>query len=341
MLQAKPPAPTLVREYPYVQEMDVRFIISNTDGMELTEIEAFVAIAEHGTFTRAAAVLGISQPAISRRITLLESDIGAPVFDRLRQGALLTDAGRVFLPHAQSVLSRLQDGIEAVHDLDANYQGEITLAMVGTLASTPLVMGLRAYREQVPQTKLTIVTANSKRVGLLVCSGKAHLGLRYFEERGPGITCTRIGRERLVIVRARESHLVSGEVQELTTLARVPWVSFPLGVTSSGEGFAKLLESSFQRLGLAVPERIEIDGLTAQKRLIEADFGIGLLPQSAIAEELQVGTLEAVHVPGFQIDAPVCMLTRASNHQGRALRRLMTFLAAEHHGLHAAEDPDT
>ena len=73
--------------------------------MELDHVEAFVAIVRKGGFTRASAALHLSQPAISRRIGLLERELGAPLFERVRTGAVLTDAGRAFLPHADDALS--------------------------------------------------------------------------------------------------------------------------------------------------------------------------------------------------------------------------------------------
>lgn len=67
-----------------------------------------------GWFRRAASALHLSQPAISRRVHLLEGELGAPVFDRIRSGVVLTDAGRAFLPHAEALLASMRDGIDAV-----------------------------------------------------------------------------------------------------------------------------------------------------------------------------------------------------------------------------------
>ena len=86
--------------------------------MELSEIEAFVAISRAGGFTRAALLLHLSQPAISRRIELLERELGAPLFDRFPGGIRLTQAGESFLPYAQQVLSAMEDGKGAVHALE-------------------------------------------------------------------------------------------------------------------------------------------------------------------------------------------------------------------------------
>src|SRR5215831_15011499 len=106
--------------------------------MELNQIEAFVAIVRGGGFTRASATLHLSQPAISRRLHLLEDELGAPLFERIRSGAVLTEAGRAFLPYAETLLASVHDGLDAVSALRGTDRGAITLAVVGTLASTSL-----------------------------------------------------------------------------------------------------------------------------------------------------------------------------------------------------------
>src|SRR5215467_2566319 len=106
--------------------------------MELDQAETFVAIVRRGGFTRAAASLHLSQPAVSRRLDLLERELGRPLFDRTRGGARLTEAGRAFLPHAEALLASMRDGLEAVRGLERADHGAVTLAMVGTLANTVL-----------------------------------------------------------------------------------------------------------------------------------------------------------------------------------------------------------
>src|SRR5215472_12539488 len=111
--------------------------------MEIDQVETFTAIVRHGGFTRAGASLHLSQPAVSRRLDLLERELGRPLFDRTRGGARLTEAGRAFLPHADALLASVRDGIEAVQALDRTDRGTVTVAIVGTLASTTLTRRLQ------------------------------------------------------------------------------------------------------------------------------------------------------------------------------------------------------
>ena len=91
--------------------------------MNIDEIETFVAIAELGGFTRAGRRLHRTQPAISRRLGILEHELGAPMFERIRGNARLTEAGRAFLPHAEAALAALKDGREAVRGLQTRHAG--------------------------------------------------------------------------------------------------------------------------------------------------------------------------------------------------------------------------
>jgi DNA-binding transcriptional LysR family regulator len=85
--------------------------------MEMSQIEAFVTIAQVQGFSRAATLLHLSQPAISRRIHLLERELGIALFERVHEGALLTEAGQTFLPYAHRILAAAGDGLEAVQAL--------------------------------------------------------------------------------------------------------------------------------------------------------------------------------------------------------------------------------
>jgi DNA-binding transcriptional LysR family regulator len=297
--------------------------------MELSEIEAFVTINRVGGFTRAATILCISQPAISRRIELLERELGAPLFERLPTGVRLTEAGQVFLPYAQQVLAATRDGAEAVRALEEEEQGSITLALVGTLASTRLTGHLQAFREAYPHVRLLLRTARSDEVSDLVRQGEALLGLRYFTDSHTEICSRLVMQEPLRIVSAARSRLVPETPTEPSVLEGVPWIGFPTNAGSSGEPFTHLLTQQLVRHGLDSASMIAVDSLTAQKRLIEADFGIGLLPASSIEEELRLGTLRVLPLAALQTSVPVMLIHRCQAYLSRAALRLREMLTPQ------------
>jgi len=296
--------------------------------MELSEIEAFVTINRSGAFTRAAELLHLSQPAVSRRIELLERELGMPLFERLASGIRLTEGGRAFLPYAQQVLAAIEDGRAAVRALEREEQGTITLALVGTLASTQLTTHLQTFHETYPRVRLKLCTARSDEVSILVQQGDAHLGLRYFVDPRPEIRSLLAFNEPLLVICAAHSRFFTEDPIELAALSSVPWVTFPRS-GSSGEPFARLLEQQLLRYDLDSAERIVIDSLTAQKRLIEADFGIGLLPASSVEEELHLGTVRVLPIAALQTSVPVMLIHRRQAYLSRAVRLLLTTLASQ------------
>ena len=96
-------------------------------------------------FARLPGQLNRSQPAITRRIKVLEDQLGTPLLERGRNGAMLTEAGRTFLPYAEAALAALKDGTQAVEALEGDDRGTVSLAIVGTLAGTTVVEQLRRF----------------------------------------------------------------------------------------------------------------------------------------------------------------------------------------------------
>ena len=296
--------------------------------MEMNQIEAFVTIAQVEGFSRAATILHLSQPAISRRISLLERELGVTLFERVHGGALLTEAGRTFLPFARQVLAATRDGLEAIQLLEQQEQGTVKLALVGTLASTNLTTRLLEFRKTYPQVRLILRTARSKEVSALVQSGEVHLGLRYFADPHPGIVSQLVEEEAVVVACSPQHEFTDGPPSQSHELAGLAWVGFPTGESSSSEPFALVLQQQLIISGLTDAEIITIDSLTAQKRLIEADFGIGLLPISSIQEELQLGTLSILDILALKTTVPVMVLYRKQGYLSKATRSLLDELVS-------------
>src|SRR5258707_2995115 len=278
--------------------------------MELDHVTAFVAIVRHGGFSRASSALHLSQPAISRRVHLLEREVGAPLFERMRSGAVLTDAGRAFLPHAEALLASVRDGIDAVGALRGTGRGAVTLAVVGTLASTNLTERLRRFHEAHPGIDLRLRTALSAEVSALVLRGDATLGLRYGVDPHPDLVSSAIHDEPMVPVCSPRHRLARRQRVDPLALSGERWISFPPRPGAAREPYSSALEHRLAACGLSASEILPVDSLTAQKRMVEAGFGLALLPESSVDEELRAGTLCRLRVPGMRVTIPVALIHR-------------------------------
>jgi len=131
--------------------------------------------------------------------------------------------------------------------------------------------------------------------------------------------------EALVVVCSAQSRLAELPAPNMRALTGIPWVTFRSG--SAGEPYARIVERQLHGNGLADAEVIPIDSLTAQKRLIEADFGLGMLPASGIVEETRLGTLCPLDLPTLNTTVPVMAIYRRQAYLSRAAPRLLDDLA--------------
>jgi DNA-binding transcriptional LysR family regulator len=294
--------------------------------MDLDEIRTFVTIARERSFSGAAVKLARSQPAISRRIELLESELGERLFERLRTGTLLTDAGSALLPYAEAMLANARDGAAAVRDLQTGDTGTVSLALVGTLANAGLTDVLRAFTRRFPKVRLALQTATSREVGELVRRGDATLGLRYLADDHPDLVSQTIAREALVVVARTGHRLANGRKHGPRALAGERWVAFP--ARRPRESMVDFLERRLIAAGIENHDIVPIDSLSAQKRLVEAGFGIALLAASGIEEELRLGTLAVIKVPALDASIPVTIVRRRNGYLGAAAQALLATIAS-------------
>ena len=295
--------------------------------MDVDEIRTFVSIAQLGGFTRAAGRLNRSQPAISRRIGLIEQELGAPLLERVRGGVKLTEAGRAFLPFAEAVLAAIEDGREAVRATVSEQHGAVSLALVGTLADTHIVDVLRQFARRSKSVNLDLQTASSTEVSDLVRRGEATLGLRYFDNAHPDLVSRVVGAEALLVICSADHPLAGKRIRTAQQLAGERWVAFP--AARGRESFGRVLERQLVSAGLDGAAVTLIDSLTAQKRLVEAGFGIALVPESSVRDELRLGTLKRLDAPELRTTVPVTIIHRRKGYLSSAARALLALMSGE------------
>jgi DNA-binding transcriptional LysR family regulator len=294
--------------------------------MDSEALKTFVAIHRAGGFSLGAEKLHRSQPAISRRMSVLEDEIGAPLFDRIAGGIVLSQAGRALLPYAERVLAALNDAKQALDEVRSANAGAVSLAVVGTLASTELTVVLKRFSARFPKAELALRTATSAEVSELVRAGQADIGLRYHDDPSGDLVCEALTAETLVVACAREHRLAGKTVRELTALRDERWIAFPL-LAGRSEATSHI-HAQFLVRGVGEIRWMPVDSLTAQKRLVEAGFGIALLPESSIKEERAAKTIATIRVGDLKAVNPVSLIVRKGGYLNAASTRLLEILRA-------------
>lgn len=145
--------------------------------MQLSAIEAFVAVCEHGSVRAAAASLHLTQPAVSKRIATLEGQLGHALFDRVGRGIAPTEAGRAFLPHARRMLAEFEDGHRALDSLSERVAGRLRLALSHHVGLHRIPPVLRRYVRSYPDAALDIAFLGSEAACEAVARGHIELAV--------------------------------------------------------------------------------------------------------------------------------------------------------------------
>ncbi len=295
--------------------------------MDSDALNTFLVVHREGGISSAAKALHRSQPAISRRIALLEQSIGLPLFERIAGRTVLSDAGRVLVPYAERAVAATLDAENAVRALTTPNAGPVALAVVGTLAGRRLSDIMRRFAAASPGVELTLRTANSVEVSDLVRRGEVTIGLRYDRDRSHDLDCRLLFAEPLLVVCARDHRRAGRRVARLADLREERWIAFP-EVPGRREIAASHVFALFRTHGLGEVNWTAVDSLTAQKRLVEAGFGIALLSESTVAEELASPAIATIKVGDLAASQDVVMVTRRGGFLSAAARRLIESIAA-------------
>jgi DNA-binding transcriptional LysR family regulator len=256
----------------------------------IKQIEAFVEVVRRGTVSRAAEALGVTQPALTARLHGLEREIGQVLFARSGRGVRLTDAGRVFLPHAERVLLAIADGRASVADLASGRAGKLIIGATGSVSSYVLPKVLKRFRNEHPRVELTVRTGHSEQVLELVLAESVELAI-VRELRHDDITVIPLYDDELTLV-THPSHPFARRGS--ARLADV--VAEGLVVFDRASSYYELTQAMF--VGAGVPPRMimELDNFEAAKKMLEEGLGVALLPIVAVARELELGQLASVPI---------------------------------------------
>ena len=166
--------------------------------MEIHQLRYFVAVAEEGNFSRAAAKVRVAQPSLSQQIRKLEAEIGQPLFDRLPRSVVVTEAGRCLLEYAQQILASIGDARRCVDELKGKIAGDVAVGAIPTIAPYVLPELVVTFQKHYPDVRLHIVEDVTASVSRRVESGELDVALASTCRRSPTLRVERLGHEPLL-----------------------------------------------------------------------------------------------------------------------------------------------
>jgi LysR family nitrogen assimilation transcriptional regulator len=281
--------------------------------MNLNQLETFVHVAEHGSFSKAALVLNVAQPALSRQVRALEIELREPLFLRHGRGVQLTDTGSRLLEHCHGILHLVS---QAKDDLAAQRNepvGHIAIAMPPTLARHLTLPLIRAFRKELPKARLSVIEGFSTHITEWLVSGRADLGLVYSPEPLPSLEILPLRDERLCLV-SPAGDAPSGPVK-LRQLSK-----YPLVMPERGHSFRKLMESAAAMAGVELRVEWEVSSVPAILDLVSAGIGHAALAEDAIRPFQHLKRLAVTPLVQPEIKITLCLVTPAQR-RATPLRR--------------------
>ena len=261
-----------------------------TEGLQVSQLEAFVAVARIGTISGAAEDLLVSQPAITARLQALERSAGATLLARSRRGTRLTDAGRALLPHAERALAAVTAGRRAVGDVVAGVGGRLTIGAAPAVSTYVLPAVLHRFQSAHPEVQLSVRSGHSEEVLEMVLREEVEIGLMRPIQH-PDVVSVPVYEDELVLVVHRGHPFASSGRIRMDEMAGEYLILFDR--TSS---YHELTSSIFRQAGIHPRGYLEVDNIDAAKRMVEQRLGISLLPATSVLAEIGTGRLFPVTV---------------------------------------------
>jgi DNA-binding transcriptional LysR family regulator len=244
--------------------------------LNLRDIRAFIAVAQTGSFTRAATQLHLSQPALTVQIRRLEETVGMRLFDRNSRHVALTPTGRELLPLLQKSLHDMEHVLIDARALGEGSSGTVRIACLPTFAASVLPELVQTLRKAVPRASFHVHDAVASTVNALVRNEESDIGLTGGQLDDAGLEVLHAGIDRLVAVFPKRHALARRRRIALADLAATPLV-----LTAPGTSVRTVVDSAFANARYAPEIACEPTYMMSAVAMVRAGLGVTILPASA------------------------------------------------------------
>jgi DNA-binding transcriptional LysR family regulator len=298
--------------------------------LDLPGLEAFIAVAELGSFRRAASRLGLSQPALTRRLQRLEAVTGTELLDRRTQPIRLTAAGTALLPEAQEAIGKLREAMRRAVDPDRGQRVEI--GCLPTLAVRHLGPLLVAHRRRWPQGEVVVHECSATEIRAMLDANRVDFALAAIGAERWNVERVPLFEEPFFLVMQPGHRLARRETVAWAELRDEAVVS-----THMPSENRRLVDGALDEARVHASWSVEVRHLATAVAMAASGVGVAALPASALPEPLPPG-LAAVRLVKPALTRRVGLLSPRERHMSPAARSLMTEIAAT---LRADGEADT
>lgn len=245
--------------------------------MEIHQIRYVCAIADTGSFSRAAEQCQVAQPSLSQQVLKLEDDLGTRLFDRLGRSIQLTEAGQAFLPHARAILEQMEAARSSVEEKCADLRGSVTIGIIPTIAPYLMPEYAASFVRNYPQAKLRIVEEKTPTLIERLRNLSIDLAILALPLRHKNLQLFPLRSEPLFAVLPRDHPRAAAKSLALKELRGESFV-----MLRDGHCFRDLSIDACSRARLTPRIAFESDQFSSLLGMVAAGIGVSIVPQMAI-----------------------------------------------------------
>ncbi len=246
--------------------------------MDLKQLKYFTHVAELGSYTRAAELIDVAQPVLSRQIRKLETELHQNLLIRHGRGVVLTDAGKTLLAHSRLILQQLEQAQEDLSLSEGKLSGHMILGLPPTLGRIISLDVIKRFKEELPDAKLTLVEALTVDLEESIHLGRINIGVLYNPSSSQNLETELLAEENLYLMTSKDSPYTKDRDQiALKDLANIPLV-----MPSVSNSIRLLLEREMLKLDLKPNIEIEINSVGVITQFLAEGMGAAILSKSVL-----------------------------------------------------------
>ncbi|MCX4161048.1 MULTISPECIES: LysR family transcriptional regulator [Paraburkholderia] len=279
-------------------------------------VQAFIAVADRGSFQGAADALHVTQTAITQRLRKLEDFLGVTLIERTTRSIALTEIGRDFLPQARRLLGELADALVEIRETGIVRRGDVSIACVPTVGVQYLPRILQAYSARYPHNRIRILDHASSAVVEAVLRREAEFGINIAGERHPELASVPLTEDRYVLI-CHEDH-------PLAKRRRIAWKQlqpYPLIFAGEVSGNRVLLDQALKASHLALRSFYEVQRSSTAVGLVAQGVGAAVVPRLAI-QKGAYPTVRMIELTHPVVSRTLALVARKTGHLSPAAQAL-------------------